>query len=948
MQVVFSLDASTGDVDELALARTGAVGWAQGEIWLPDAQGALTLERQSAAESPAAHRFNAASRGFRLAAHDGLPGDATVRRSAVLYTALEDEPRYRRLAAASASGFGAAVAVPVWHDGAVEFVLALHAERATAPAAVTAALARLSTQLGGALTRRRRRAAQASSAASSSSLAQGVFDAYPLPILILSEDDDVILDANRAAQRTYGIDAAALGTLRKDAIVAPDDLMRYRAAQDARGRRVRHGRHRTSDGRVHDVMVTSEPTVHAGRAARIAVVSDTSELRTAERALAESATRFQLVLDHIQDGVVLQDREGRIMVWNPSAERILGLSGDQLQGKSSVDPHWAAIRDDGSPYPGEVHPAMVALREGRDVSGLMGVRRGPGDLAWLDVHAAPVIDEQGAVVASVTTFTDITQPRAAAQALSASEARFRLLAEAMHDLVCTHDAEGSWTYVSPSSMGVLGVPAAALVGRSPLELVHPDDARTLQRFVRDATVDADVTRAPVVYRARHASGDWLWLESTATVVRDADGAVQALVTSSRDVTARRALEEQLRHAAKMEAVGTLAGGIAHDFNNLLTVIAESSHELHELVGRTDPAVGVEIDAITDAWTRARSLTRQLLSFARRNVQQVRTQPLDAVVRRVQPLLERLLAAGQALEVHCGADGALVTADFAELELAIMNLLSNARAAMPDGGTVTLTTRVIAPGDDTRAGTAGTWVELTVRDTGVGMSSAVQQRLFEPFFTTRPLGEGTGLGLATVYGVVTRAGGSIEVDSAPGAGSVFTIRLPAVPLDDAAAPDASGNALTQDGLRAGARADAVAADAAARRARAAATVLVVDDEPMVLAMTARVLRRAGYPVHEASSGAEALGWLEAHHATTALVVSDFAMPRMHGRALLEEVRRRWPRIAGLLVTGYADDETSRRASEQAGTPVLAKPYDADGLVHAAASALRRRGDAAAGV
>jgi PAS domain S-box-containing protein len=755
---------------------------------------------------------------------------------------------------------------------------------------------------------------------------RALFDRHPLPVLLLDEESDALLDANPAACALYGLDRARLVAVTKRMLLAPDDVAAY-DAERARGagRRGRGGgRPRTADGRVLDVLVTSEPVTHRGRAARMAVVTDITARLAMERALEETAQRFRTVIDHIEDGVLLLDMDGGAIVWNPAAERILGLSGDVLRGFRPADPRWSARDEAGAIVPTSELPVHRARRDRCPVTQLIEITRGDGSRRWIRVHAVPIVDRDGDPQSVVATFTDITESRAAAREIEESESRYRLLAEKTRDLVCRHAPDGRFTYVSPSSAALLGWAPAELEGRDAFAYVHPDDAARIHAQVFRPVLAGERALPPATYRFRRHDGSWTWFETQASPVIDDDGTVTAIVTTSRDVSERRALEEQLRHAAKMEAVGTLAGGIAHDFANVLAIVRGAASTLTETVAVDDVVLRTEIEAIEGATARGQALTRQLLGFARRTPDQPVTMVLDDAVRRAVPLLRRLLRGDQRLVAALEAPTVAVTADVAELELALMNIVSNARAAMPDGGEVTVATSVVTLDDDGAAAIpplrAGAYVRLTVRDTGTGMSESVRARLFEPFFTTKPVGEGTGLGLATSYGVVRRARGTITVDSAPGDGATFTIWLPAATSASSAPASPAGTWRPPAGSVAAQA--TVAADASSRRVVA----MVVDDEEVVRTQMVRTLRRDGIDVIEAASAEEALTLLARGGAGVSMLITDFMLPGASGRELVERATSQWPHLETLLVSAYMRDEVTRQALQRTRTRFLAKPYD----------------------
>jgi two-component system cell cycle sensor histidine kinase/response regulator CckA len=370
------------------------------------------------------------------------------------------------------------------------------------------------------------------------------------------------------------------------------------------------------------------------------------------------------------------------------------------------------------------------------------------------------------------------------RSLLASEARFRALVENSHDAVTLLDETGRVLYDSQSIVRVMGYTPAERLGLRIGFNVHPDDrAAVADRFAECLAHPDEILS--MEYRFRHRDGSWRWGEAVG-VNRLGDPAVQAIVVNHRDVTERKNMEaalrhseEQLRQAQKMEAVGRLAGGVAHDFNNVLTAIFGYTDLLLDQVPDGDPR-RPDVDEIRRAAERAAALTRQLLAFSRKQVMQPRLIDLNEVIEGVRPLLDRLIGEDILLEIGGERRLASVRADPGQVEQVLMNLVANARDAMPEGGRLSVSTRneALPAGNGGRSGLQpGDYVVFEVVDTGTGMSPDVQERVFEPFYTTKELGKGTGLGLATVYGIVKQMGGGIFVASEAGQGTTFSVYLP---------------------------------------------------------------------------------------------------------------------------------------------------------------------------
>ncbi|MGZ4461395.1 MAG: ATP-binding protein [Gaiellaceae bacterium] len=508
----------------------------------------------------------------------------------------------------------------------------------------------------------------------------------------------------------------------------------------------------------------------------------------------------------------------------------------------------------------------------------------------------------GAVIAALAC----ARLAAIARERDRSEQHYRTLIDKANDIVAIVDVDGTVRYASPAIARVLGLQPADYVGRKALAFVHPED---LERARATAEHGLAGEFEEMTCRLLDANGGYRTVVAAGRMLEQGPFAGSVLV-NARDITWRVAVEaelatkeEELRQSQKLEAVGQLAGGIAHDFNNLLTAIsgyAEMSRLEAAALGAN--ALEADLDEILKAAERAGKLIQQLLAFSRR--QHLQSQPLELneALRRLDRLLRRVI--GEHIElVTLFADEPLwVEADPGRLEQVVLNLAVNARDAMPEGGTLTL-----ALDGGTESAT------LVIRDNGCGMDVETRRRAFEPFFTTKEVGRGTGLGLATVYGIVTLSGGTVAVESAPGAGASFTVTLPRI-----AAPGLAESPSQQP------------------QAGGAGRVLLVEDEPQVRTIAARMLRDAGYDVLEASEGEEALRVL-AREGKIDLLLTDVVMPRLSGPELAEQVRRLRPGIEVLFSSGYANEVLGN--GDLAEARFLAKPFTVTELLRAVEGALQ---------
>jgi signal transduction histidine kinase/ActR/RegA family two-component response regulator len=411
-------------------------------------------------------------------------------------------------------------------------------------------------------------------------------------------------------------------------------------------------------------------------------------------------------------------------------------------------------------------------------------------------------------------------------------------------------------------------------------------------------------------------GSLRWVRCRSAPLYDANDVMIGNVGTIEDMTVRKGLEAQLRQSQKMDAVGQLAGGVAHDFNNLLTVIKMNVELALEDLGVEHP-LHADIQEAAKAAARAATLTRQLLAFGRQQVLEPQMLRLNEVIADLQKMLTRLIGEDIDFTLDLASDLGPVLADPGQLEQVLVNLAINARDAMPRGGQLTITTRNVelsaadaARHPDARA---GAHVAVALRDTGVGMSPELQARIFEPFFTTKQIGHGTGLGLATVYGIVTQSGGFVDVTSAPGSGAVFTVYLPLA------------RAIGEPQRR--------SVPAPLAPSGGTETILLVEDEDAVRAIARRVLTKYGYTVIEAGNGPEALELLAAHESAIDVVLTDAVMPQMSGPELATAIEARRPDLPVIVMSGYTDVDLLRRGALDSGTSILAKPFTVETLLQA---------------
>jgi len=603
-------------------------------------------------------------------------------------------------------------------------------------------------------------------------------------------------------------------------------------------------------------------------------------------------------------GSTAVDPQGRLIYVNAAFCEMVGWTEQELLGRSPPFPYWA---------PESVERIGRSMREaiaGRDPDRAIEAvyLRRSGERLRVEIEVSPLLDDHGAKLGWLTTIRDVTRQRRAEEELR----QLRQAVETSGEVIFLTDIEGVIRYVNPEFTRLYGWTREEVVGKVTPRVLKSGqlEPERYEAFWRRLLAD-QVNRGEIMNRRK--DGTLVRVDGSASPIHDERGGIVGFLAIQRDVSERTQMQEQLLQAQKMEAVGRLAGGIAHDFNNLLSVILNYAGFVLEAVDPNDP-LHQDVEEIRRAGQRATALTSQLLAFSRGHKVDPHVLDLNTVVSHMGKLLHRTLGEDVAIAFDPAPDLPRIKADPGQVEQVILNLANNARDAMPGGGQIAIATGAVELDAEAarRAGDVapGSYVLLEVTDTGDGMTPEVLARAFDPFFTTKPAGQGTGLGLSIVYGIVQQLGGHVRVRSSSGAGTSFSLYLPATTETNGA--PAPVETVGQRGH--------------------GETVLLIEDEDAVRELTRRILTRSGYRVLDARNAGEALLLCEQRDLSIDLLLSDVVMPKVSGPEIARRLLQIRPELRVLFMSGYADP-VDQNVVRSMSAGFIAKPFTRDELLDA---------------
>ena len=727
-----------------------------------------------------------------------------------------------------------------------------------------------------------------------------------------------LLSVNEAAVRFTGYSRAALLQMNLADLLAPEVRGGFGAYLEAIGTTGRASgvmRIRTAAGETRywnysNSLRTEGVSVPVVRG----LVQDVTDAKQARAALRQSEAKYRALIENMAEGLLLVDQDEIIRFVNPRVCRMLGYSEAELLGQDATD---LLFREEDK--------AAMAARNRRRAEGIaegyeIEVRKKSGEFFWASFSVTPIQDADSRTASSMAIVADITERKQAETALHVSEERYRTLFDRNLAGVYRTTLDGRVLECNEAFAHIFGYASREEALSADVNECYPTSG------IREAFLELLKAGGAVFnheFEGRRRDGSAVWLLENSNWIQGGELAAGGIIEGTLlDITERKAMEAELRQSQKIEAIGRLAGGVAHDFNNILGVILGYGELAASELAPESP-VRELVAEMVEAAERAATLTRQLQAFSRKQILQPRRLDLNELIVNAHKLLDRLIGEDIALVALPAPELGTVLADPGQIDQILLNLAINARDAMPQGGTLTLETANMEIHADYAAehwpAKPGRYVMVAISDTGIGMDAETQRRIFEPFFTTKPVGQGTGLGLATVYGIVKQSEGYIWVYSEPGLGTTFKIFLPRV-----------------DELPDDKRSDAAAEVAAGGHE----TILLVEDNPALREVTRRQLAASGYSVLVAVDGEAAEALAGAYAGTIDLLLTDVVMPKLGGGELAERLAASRPGLPVLFMSGYTDGALAQHGVLKEGVALLEKPFSGEKLVRAVRELLDR--------
>ncbi|HYW19515.1 MAG TPA: PAS domain S-box protein [Nodularia sp. (in: cyanobacteria)] len=638
--------------------------------------------------------------------------------------------------------------------------------------------------------------------------------------------------------------------------------------------------------------------------------------KEAEASLRASEERYRSVVTAMQEGIIIHEANGNIAACNASAQRILGRTFDQMLTHSSDHPGWHTLKEDGSPFPSEMHPSMVSLRTGQPCSNVvMGLYPPNGKLTWISINSQPLFHDNDPVPYGViASFADISDRKQAEEKISEQAALLNIASDA----ILVRDFDSKILFWNQGAERMYGWQAEEALGKDPLELCcknnFPQLREALKTVIKSGSWQGELRKVT-------KSGQEIVVSSRWTLMYDAAGQPKSILCVSTDITEKKQLEEQFFRAQRLESLGTLAGGIAHDLNNILTPILAASQLLQVRFAQDKEHYQNLLQIIEKNSKRGAALVKQVLSFARGFKGERTIVQLKHLIAEINQIAQQTFPKSIEFAITIPEDLWAVSGDATQLHQVFMNLVVNARDAMPAGGTVSIHTENMfidqAYARMNLDAKVGHYVVMTVADTGIGIPPEILDKIFDPFFTTKEVGKGTGLGLSTVLGIIKSHGGFMNVSSTVEQGSKFKLFLPAVEVTQSLDINNLEIFPGQGEL-----------------------ILFVDDEPEIREIAKIVLEKYNYKTITASNGIEAIALYAQHKQQISAVLMDIMMPEMDGITAIRTLQKMNPEVKIIACSGINPNVALANADHTAVEVVVAKPYTAPDLLNSLHHILRR--------